>query len=618
MNITDIDQILERNPKLAIFRHKLEAMQPGTYCLHQSWGFGKIVAYEAPHNRLIIDFEADKQGHAMDPAFCIDKLEILASDSLIVRKHLEPNVIENLIKKEPVELVVLALQAFDNKTAAPMELERALIRVMGPIRFKKWWVTARKLIEQDPRIACPIRKTDTYILRDEPVRQELEAVESYHAARNTREKISTAERLLDFGDDLSQIKEEVQWIWDDLTKVLQNAKQLTAAERLQAMWVWEDLSQYAQAITVDALDPAQFLQASKNQLVHIMEGLGIANHKRFLEAVKSAYESDWVRVILDLFRISSGKFTQECAQFLVDKDQDEALKASLLQWLNEQALKGPVIIWILKNRQHKRFAPLFEDILNTNILAAALYAIDAEALQLTTNRRIPLAEYLSEDADLIVDLLKETNEETANDLANTLILSQGFEGLAKKSILARFIKRFDSIQSLLTGDAPKETERTVVSKASFDARKKEYDHLVAVKIPENKEAIAVAREHGDLRENSEYKMARQDQEVLVARKALLEAELSRAVITDFSEAQEGVVSIGSLVNLTEGSTGKMHQFTILGAWDSDPEKSILSYKTPLALSLLGKKPNESVVLEIGGVKEIWTVQSSKRWVDQKA
>lgn len=617
MNSTDIDQILERNPKLAIFRHKLEEMQPGTYCLHQSWGFGKIVGYEASHNRLIIDFEADKQGHAMDPAFCVDKLELLASDSLIVRKYIEPNAIENLIKKDPIELVILALKEFENQMATALELERALTRVMGPIRFKKWWLSTKKLVEQDPRVACPIRKTDNYILRDEPVCQEMEAVEAYHAARNVREKISAVERLLDFGDELNRIQEEVQSIWDDLTPALQNAKQLTAAERLQAMWIWQDLSKYVEAEEVEALEPSKFLQASKNQLVHIMEGLGISNHQRFLEAVKIAYPSDWSKVILDLFRISSGKFTQECAQFLVEEGQGDVLKQSLKQWLNEQGLKGPVIIWIFKNRAHKKFAPLFEGMLNTNLLNAALYAIDTEALQLTTNRRIALAEYLSEDADLVVDLLADTNEETAYDLANTLILSQGFETLAKKSILARFIKRFDSIQSLLTGDAPKETERTVVSQASFDERKKEYDHIVAVKIPENKEAIAVAREHGDLRENSEYKMARQDQEVLVARKALLEAELSRAVITDFSEAKEGVVSIGSVVSLTEGSTGKVHEFTILGAWDSDPEKSILSYKTPLALSLLSKKPGETVVLEIGGVKETWTVQSAKRWIDQQ-
>jgi transcription elongation GreA/GreB family factor len=616
MNINDIDQLLERNPKLAIFRHKLEAMQPGTYCMHQSWGFGKIVRYESAHQRLIIDFECDRQGHSMDPVLCVDKLELLQENSLIVRKHLEPSYIENLIKKEPVELVILSLQSFDNQMASSLDLERALTRLMGAMRFKKWWVNAKKLVEQDPRLASPIRKTDAYILRDEPVQQEFEALESYHAARNVREKIARAEKLLDFSEHLPQMQKEVHAVWENLTQMLAAAKQLNPAERLQGMWICEDLGKYAGAegIKNPLLDPTQFLQSSKNQLVGIVEGLHALHYKRFLEGLKHAFDKEWVRNVLELFRISSGKFTQECAQFLVDQEEELALKNSLLQWLNEQNLRGPVIMWVFKNRQHKRFSPLFESILNTRLLGAALYAIDLEALQLTTNRRIPLAEYLSEDLDLIPDLLKDASEETAHDLANALILSQGFEELAKKSLLARFIKRFESIQSLLTGDTPKDSERTVVSQASFDARKKEYDHLVSVKIPENKEAIVVAREHGDLRENSEYKMARQDQEVLMARKALLEAELAKAIVTDFSEAQEGIVSIGSVVDLIEGSTGKKHCFTILGAWDSDPEKSILSYKTPLARSLLGKKSGESVVLDINGRQETWSVEGVRRWM----
>ena len=95
-------------------------------------------------------------------------------------------------------------------------------------------------------------------------------------------------------------------------------------------------------------------------------------------------------------------------------------------------------------------------------------------------------------------------------MAQTLLLNQGFEDLTKKSLLARFIKRFPSIQNLLSTDSTSSTEQSdvlVVSQKSFDQAKLEYEELINVKIPENKEAIAIAREHGDLKENSEYKMA---------------------------------------------------------------------------------------------------------------
>lgn len=73
MNPESIEKLV-KNPKLRNKREALEAMKDGAYCMHGSWGFGQIKSYDAAANRLIIDFEG-KPAHAMDPAFCVDKLE---------------------------------------------------------------------------------------------------------------------------------------------------------------------------------------------------------------------------------------------------------------------------------------------------------------------------------------------------------------------------------------------------------------------------------------------------------------------------------------------------------------------------------------------------------------
>ena len=175
------------------------------------------------------------------------------------------------------------------------------------------------------------------------------------------------------------------------------------------------------------------------------------------------------------------------------------------------------------------------------------------------------------------------------------------------------------MQSLIAGQAtaPSEDDALIVSQKSFDEAKAEYEDLIANKIPQNKEAIATAREHGDLKENSEYKMARQDQDILLSRKNELEVDLSRARITDFTEATTENVGIGCLVELKESSTGKKHRYAILGAWDSDPENDILSYKTPLAQELLGKQKGETASTRIGGNEEEWTILNIHRWLDVK-
>src|ERR1019366_2603695 len=107
------------------------------------------------------------------------------------------------------------------------------------------------------------------------------------------------------------------------------------------------------------------------------------------------------------------------------------------------------------------------------------------------------------------------------------------------------------------------------SKASFERKREEYEIIVSKRIPENSKAIATAREHGDLKENSEYKMAKQDQQVLMAQKTNLERDLGRARISDFKDASTDQVSAGTVVELRPESTGKAVRYTILGAWDGD-------------------------------------------------
>ena len=272
-------------------------------------------------------------------------------------------------------------------------------------------------------------------------------------------------------------------------------------------------------------------------------------------------------------------------------------------------------MWIVKNRNSRKFGNLVRPMITPRLLNAIFYAIDYEALQITTTRRIPLAEILSEDAELIPDLLADADSETARDLANNLLLNQGFEELTKKSLLARFIKIFPAVQSLLETEEEEKSSGLVVSRESYDKSVAEYDDLVTKQIPENSKAIGLARELGDLKENSEYKMAKQDQALLLARRNKLEMDLQRAKISDFSEIGTGAVGIGSVVTLLDENKNKEITYTILGAWDSNPDKQVISYQTPLGKALIGKTPAEEIELHIEGVDSLLKIISIERYVD---
>ena len=383
------------------------------------------------------------------------------------------------------------------------------------------------------------------------------------------------------------------------------------------MWVRNNLARDLHE-DVETLEPSSAsILGSTIDYSELASELPPQYYKRYVDLIRRTYPEKWSGMLEDLLRNSSGKFTSECINFMLEHDLQDRIGHCLNRWLNDQTIKGPLLQWVVKNRNSKKFSPIIDPLVSPRLLSAMFYAIDYEALQNASARRIPLADVLSDDDELIPDLLADANVETAHDLAQTLLLNQGFEDLTKKSLIARFIKKFPTVQSLISGDSAEapEEQGLIVSKVSFDAAKSEYEDLIANKIPENKEAIATAREHGDLKENSEYKMARQDQDILLARKNELEVDLSRARVTDFSEATKDNIGIGSVVKLKEGSTGKTRSYSILGAWDSDPDNDVLSYKTPLAKQLIGKRNGESVTTLIGGNKEDWTVLGIQRYVD---
>ena len=124
--------------------------------------------------------------------------------------------------------------------------------------------------------------------------------------------------------------------------------------------------------------------------------------------------------------------------------------------------------------------------------------------------------------------------------------------------------------------------------------------LIDVQIPENIKAIEHARSLGDLRENSEFKFAKERQGLLQNRRSELEASLAETRTTDFRDVEVGdVVVPGCTVELTYAGNGKKEQFHVLGRFDSIPEKNIISYESPLGEVLLGAKVGEEMKMPSG-------------------
>jgi transcription elongation factor GreA len=610
MNSEAVSALLAKNPALKASKSKLEAMKSGAYVVHRSWGFGQIKSFDDATLKLVIDFKG-KKSHAMDPAFCVSTMEVLPTNHLLVRKETEPKKILELIADNPAQLIVEALESYPNKATTAIDLEITLSQVIGEEKFKKWWADARKAVAKDPRVSVPEKKTECYILRETPVSAEDEIFDQFNGTRSARRRIGLAE---DFATASAHkaAQANLTEVLKGVADAVKDSNQLDAAERLYGAAVRDRIAKVA-GVDPATYEPSQAsLVANLRDLPAIAEKIPVQFQSQFLELIKSTHPIECRDIVFNLLKVSQGKFTTECINFLIENNYADDLASTLKRWQTEQNLRAPVLLWIVKNRHSKKFAKLLNDLITPRLLSAIFFAIDYEALQAASARRIPLGDILSDDTELIADLLSTADPETARDLANTLLLNQGFEELTKKSLLARFIKIFPNIQSLVAVDAEAKEDQLLVSRGSFERKREEYEAIVSKKIPENSKAIATAREHGDLKENSEYKMAKQDQQVLMAQKSQLERELARARITDFKDATVEQVSVGSIVEvkIPDGGTTR---YTILGVWDGDPEHHVISYKTPLGAALIGKKKGDSVKVKTGAAEDSYSIVSISRY-----
>ncbi len=104
----------------------------------------------------------------------------------------------------------------------------------------------------------------------------------------------------------------------------------------------------------------------------------------------------------------------------------------------------------------------------------------------------------------------------------------------------------------------------------------------------SRELSKVAEATGDLRENVEYNALMERQAILEASISKLDKEMQKASILDSARVNTEVASIGTRVSLANVQSGERIDYMILGPWDADFEKNILSYRSPIAKAILEK------------------------------
>ncbi|MBI3736804.1 GreA/GreB family elongation factor, partial [Candidatus Sumerlaeota bacterium] len=129
---------------------------------------------------------------------------------------------------------------------------------------------------------------------------------------------------------------------------------------------------------------------------------------------------------------------------------------------------------------------------------------------------------------------------------------------------------------------------------------RELAELNCVTIPANSREIETARQEGDLRENAGYHAAKDKQKMLMQQTLQLQQALSITRVITAQNVRTDAIGFGTTFEADNLASGKTESFTVLGRWEADPEKHILSYLAPMVQQFLGKKAGDEIVIKHPG------------------
>jgi len=577
-------------PKAA---EQLDQLKPGTFCLHKSWGFGRVADWNFLLNQIVIDFSG-KKGHPMQLQYAADNLTLIPPDHFLARKATDREGTKKMAKEDSPALVKNILESLGGK-ATPQQISEWMVPdLFTEAEWKRWWESAKKNLKKDGHFLVPAKKNEPVELRAAPISQSEDLLAAFSRARQPKEHTAAMEQIIKLHNEFPNPSAQLQPVIVALEQAAVRNQKLHPALSFELVIGRDDLLEKIPELKATnlSLNLGKLINDEEGRLHMILPKLPSAKERRVVQALPAALGERWTRRAWDFLRGSHGRIIPHVARVFEESGRRQELHEFLDRSIREHSGTSEMLIWLSKERAD------WPNLVSPDLMTAILGAIEREQHN-EISRGGRLRDLLIDDRELIADMFKNAEIGIARDAMRRLLLTPAIDELTKRSLFARIVKLYPELEPMITGAQSEEKAvPLVVSWSSLEKRRAEYEELIKKKIPENTKEIALARSYGDLSENFEFKAAKQMQAVLMRRKTELERDLQNARGTTFENADTTRVSIGTIVTLKDVDSGKEEVYTILGAWDGDPDRHIISYQTAIGQALLAHSRGE--IVSVGG------------------
>lgn len=584
----DLNPYIDAGKITAAAAESLSKLTPGAFCTHRSWGFGRIAGWELITGQITIDF-VSKKGHPMQLQYAAETLTFIPAEHILARAASDAAAVREQAVKDPISLVRSILADHGNKATVDEIAATLVPTVFEAAGFKKWFEATKKKLKADGHFQIPAKKGEPILLQETAQNPHERLMEQFRSARHPKDQVVALDAAMKSLGDFAKEVEELRSIALEVEEAAKRGGRIHAAKAIELLIARNEICARHESLKPgeEAITIAGILAESPGKLTEIFTEIPAAKYSRVLEAFPAAFPENWEDRALRLTKTSEPRLSGEILKLFIAQDKREAFAEHTRRIIRERSASSDFVLWLCKDRDKA-----LPEVIDEELFAAILAAMEADLHAEIKSKR--LEEFLFEDREIVADLLGRAERDSARQAIRKVMLSPVFADLNRRSLLARILKVHPELESLVTGDheapvASNKGESLVVSWASLQRRKEELEHIEKVLIPQNIRDISTARSYGDLRENFEFKSAKEQQAVLNRQKGELELMLNNARGTNFENVDTSAVSIGTVVTLEPTAGGPTETYSILGAWDGVPEKGWVSYQAVIGRALLGKQ-----------------------------
>lgn len=571
----------------------LNHMQKGNFVFHTlGWGVGEIMDVSMLREQLSLEFDYAPGRKDMSFKIAFSTLVPIPKTHFLAERFGNPDALEEKAKQNPVELIRKLLKDLGPKTAAEIKDELCEL-VIPEDEWNRWWQTTRTKLKKDTHIESP---QDLKL----PFRLLKEEVSHAERLQADLEKKPDADTLIhmvysflkDFSDSLknAEFKESLL----KKMKELISFKDITAAQELQIHFFLADLTgeKEYQAIP-DLLKKTESIEK-------LVDQISIQSFKKRTLMQVRKYRSDWQDIFLNLlFKIDQSALRDYLLAELLKSDK----KAELKKRLNELCLNPhhypELVIWYFQKCLAEPELPHGSPEGRARVFEAFLIAL-GYLEQIGEKRDLikKMHGILSAERYAIVrEIMKDASVE---DVQEFLLLITKCHSLSDHDI-----KIFHALAEVAHPSLTKKRKKAVAEEEDeviwttaegYSILQKKIEQIGTVETVENAKEIEIARAHGDLRENAEFKAALERRDRLQSELKFLSDQINKSRILTHDDFDTKKVGVGAIVDC-QSADGELQSYTILGPWDADPERNILSFQSKLAKSMMDLKKGDTFELQ---------------------